>query len=79
VFYLALLPKVIGTALTFSQAGIPRAHNFSRRTGGDWRSCSSGRTSARLLNNPQIVQRVDRTAGGVMIGTGVTVIVAARS
>lgn len=61
LFYMALLPHVVGTTLTLEDALV---------IGGHVGLALRART---LLKSPRIVRRANRTAGGVMVGAGITV------
>lgn len=77
LFYIALLPNVVGTQLTISDGGMLAAVILAVEivvVGGHVVLASRAR---RALRNPMIVRRVNRTAGTVMIGAG-AVVVAAR-
>jgi len=73
LFYIALLPNVVGTQLTFADGGMLAAVILAVEVvvvGGHVPLASRAR---RALRNPSIVRRVNRAAGTVMIGAGVTV------
>ncbi len=73
LFYIALLPNVVGTQLTFADGGMLAAVILAVEVvvvGGHVALASRAR---RALRNPSIVRRVNRAAGTVMIGAGVTV------
>ncbi|WP_428031764.1 LysE family translocator [Ancylobacter sp.] len=76
LFYVALLPNVVGSSLTpgqlLSLAAIILAVE-AVVVGGH--VVLAGR-ARRLLRTPAVVRRVNRTAGGVMVGAGVAVIAA---
>lgn len=76
LFYVALLPNVVGTGLTlglvWALAGIILAVEIIV-IGGHVILASRAR---RLLRDRRIVRRVNRTAGGVMVGAGVAVVAA---
>ncbi|MCF3642120.1 LysE family translocator [Rhizobium sp. TRM95111] len=74
LFYVALLPHVVGPALTFADVGRLAAVILAVEVvviGGHVLLASRAR---RLLRSPRIVRRVNRAAGGVMIGAGVAVV-----
>ena len=74
LFYLALLPNMVGASLTAIQIGMLAAVILAVEAvviGGH--VILAGR-ARRLLRTPAVVRRVNRTAGGVMIGAGVAVV-----
>ncbi|TJX49356.1 MAG: LysE family translocator, partial [Mesorhizobium sp.] len=74
LFYVALLPNVVGTSLTSAHLGILIAVILAVEIvviGGH--VVLAGRARS-LLRTPRIVRRVNRAAGGVMIGAGVAVV-----
>jgi threonine/homoserine/homoserine lactone efflux protein len=74
LFYVALLPNVVGTDLTLTQVGALAAVILAVEAvviGGHVLLATRARG---LLRAPRAVQRVNRTAGAVMVGAGVTVI-----
>ncbi|RWE44027.1 MAG: LysE family translocator [Mesorhizobium sp.] len=74
LFYVALLPNVVGTSLTSAHLGILIAVILAVEIvviGGH--VVLAGRARG-LLRTPRIVRRVNRAAGGVMIGAGVAVV-----
>lgn len=76
LFYIALLPNVVGTQLTISDGGMLAAVILAVEivvVGGHVALASRAR---RALRNPVIIRRVNRTAGTVMIGAGAAVAVA---
>lgn len=78
LFYVALLPNVVGASLTLDQVGVLAAVIVAVEAvviGGHVVLASRAR---KLLRSAQIVRRVNRAAGGVMVGAGV-VVVASRS
>jgi threonine/homoserine/homoserine lactone efflux protein len=76
LFYVALLPNVVGTSLTPGQMGTLAAVILAVEVvviGGHVALASRAR---RLLRSPRAVRRVNRAAGGAMVGAGVAVIAA---
>lgn len=74
LFYVALLPNVVGTDLTPRDVGLLALVILAVEivvVGGHVLVASRAR---QLLRTPRIVRRVNRTAGGVMIGAGVAVV-----
>ena len=74
LFYVALLPNVVGASLTSAHLGILVAVIMAVEIvviGGH--VVLAGR-ARNLLRTPRIVRRVNRAAGGVMIGAGVAVV-----
>lgn len=75
LFYIALLPNIVGPTLTFEHLTALTAVILVVEAiviGGHVFMANRAR---RLLREPRIVKRVNRTAGGVMIGTGVAIAV----
>jgi threonine/homoserine/homoserine lactone efflux protein len=75
LFYVALLPNVVGASLTVDHLAALAGVIMAVETvviGGHVALAVRART---LLRSPKIVRRVNRTAGGVMIGSGVVVAV----
>ncbi|WP_018388056.1 LysE family translocator [Ancylobacter sp. FA202] len=76
LFYLALLPNVVGSSLTPGQLVSLSAVILAVEAvvvGGHVLLAGRAR---RLLRTPKVVRRVNRTAGGVMVGAGVAVVAA---
>ncbi|MGX7705744.1 LysE family translocator [Methylobacterium sp. Gmos1] len=76
LFYVALLPNVVGAALTPAQVGILAAVILAVEAvviGGH--VLLAGRLR-RTLRTRAAVRRVNRVAGGVMVGAGVAVVAA---
>ncbi|TPN79570.1 LysE family translocator [Mesorhizobium sp. CU2] len=74
LFYVALLPNVVGASLTPGHLGMLMAVILAVEVvviGGHVLLAGRAR---RLLRTPKIVRRVNRVAGGVMIGAGVAVV-----
>ncbi len=73
LFYVALLPNVVGTSLTVGQVGELAAIILSVElvvVGGHVILATRAR---RYLRTPRLVRRASRGAGGLMIGAGVAV------
>lgn len=74
LFYVALLPNVVGPSLTLGQLASLSAVILAVEVlvvGGHVLLAGRAR---RLLRAPKVVRRVNRTAGGVMVGAGVAVV-----
>ncbi|CAN7460117.1 LysE family translocator [Mesorhizobium amorphae] len=74
LFYVALLPNVVGASLTSGHLGVLMAVILAVEAvviGGHVIVAARARN---LLRTPRIVRRVNRAAGGVMIGAGVAVV-----
>lgn len=74
LFYVALLPNVVGASLTPGHVGVLMAVILAVEAvviGGHVILAARARS---LLRTPRIVRRVNRAAGGVMIGAGVAVV-----
>lgn len=75
LFYVALLPNVVGASLTVDHLAVLAGVILSVEViviGGHVALAVRARS---LLRSEKIVRRVNRTAGGVMIGSGVAVAV----
>lgn len=75
LFYVALLPNVVGASLDVDHLGVLTMVILAVEVvviGGH--VILAGRARS-LLRTPRIVRRVNRAAGGVMIGAGVAVVV----
>ena len=76
LFYLALLPNVVGPSLTLGQlASLSAVILVVEAVVVGGHVLLAGR-ARRLLRTPKVVRRVNRTAGGVMVGAGVAVVAA---
>jgi threonine/homoserine/homoserine lactone efflux protein len=76
LFYVALLPGVVGSSLTPSDVAALAAVILAVEAvviGGHVFLAGRAR---RLLKTPRMVRRVNRAAGGVMVGAGVAVVAA---
>jgi threonine/homoserine/homoserine lactone efflux protein len=74
LFYVALLPNLVGASLNAGHLGVPMTVILAVEVvviGGH--VILAGRARG-LLRTPKIVRRVNRAAGGVMIGAGVAVV-----
>ena len=73
LFYVALLPNVVGPSLTWIEVGELAGVILAVETlviGGYVLLAGRAR---RLLRTPQVVKRMNRIAGGAMVSAGVTV------
>ncbi|MFC5066782.1 LysE family translocator [Flaviflagellibacter deserti] len=73
LFYVALLPNMVGPSITLQQVLVLAAVILAVEifvVGGHVILASRAR---RLLRSPHIVRRVNRSAGGVMVGAGIAV------
>ncbi|CDX19330.1 Lysine exporter protein (LYSE/YGGA) [Mesorhizobium sp. ORS 3324] len=76
LFYLALLPNVVGASLDAGRVGMLMVVIIAVEIvviGGHVMLAGRAR---KLLRTPKVVRRVNRAAGGVMVGAGVAVIAA---
>lgn len=76
LFYIALLPNVVGASLTPGHLAVLAAIILAVEVvviGGH--VILAGR-ARKLLRTPAVVRRVNRTAGGVMVGAGFAVVAA---
>ena len=74
MFYVALLPNMVGASLTLGHVGVLAAVILAVEVvvvGGHVILATRAR---KLLRSPRIVRRVNRTAGGVMVGAGIAVV-----
>ena len=76
LFYLALLPGVVGATLTPGQVGLLAAVIVAVEAVVIGCHVALATRTRALLRTPRVVRRVNRTAGGVMIGAGVAVVAA---
>ncbi|TCK23869.1 threonine/homoserine/homoserine lactone efflux protein [Ancylobacter aquaticus] len=76
LFYVALLPNVVGSSLTTGQlASLAAIILVVEAVVVGGHVVLAGR-ARRLLRTPTVVRRVNRAAGGVMVGAGVAVVAA---
>jgi threonine/homoserine/homoserine lactone efflux protein len=76
LFYVALLPNVVGASLSPSQVGVLAGVILVVEVfviGGHVLLAARAR---RTMRSPDVVRRVNRVAGGVMVGAGVAVVAA---
>ncbi|MBZ9767276.1 LysE family translocator [Mesorhizobium sp. CA6] len=76
LFYLALLPNVVGASLDAERLGALMLVILAVETvviGGHVVLADRAR---KLLRTPKVVRRVNRAAGGVMVGAGVAIVAA---
>lgn len=76
LFYVALLPNVVGPALTWREVGLLAVVILAVEivvVGGHVLLAARAR---RSLRDPRIVRRANRVAGGLMVGAGVAVVAA---
>ena len=74
LFSVALLPNIVGPSLSFAQLGLLPAVILAVEAlvvGGH--VALAGR-AGRSLRDPRLVRRVNRVAGGVMVGAGVAAV-----
>lgn len=74
LFYVALLPSVVGPSLTAAQVGGLAAVIVGVEAvviGGHVLLATRART---LLRSPETVRRANRTAGSIMVGAGVAIV-----
>ena len=76
LFYLALLPSVVGAALTPSQVGLLAAVIVAVEALVIGAHVLLAGRLRRLLRTRAAVRRANRAAGGVMVGAGVAVVAA---
>lgn len=74
LFYLALLPSVVGAALTPAQVGLLASVIVAIEAVVIGAHVALAVRARRLLRTPGVVRRVNRAAGGVMIGAGVAIV-----
>jgi threonine/homoserine/homoserine lactone efflux protein len=75
LFYVALLPNVVGASLTVDHLAALASVILFVETIVIGGHVALALRARGLLRSPKIVRRVNRTAGGVMIGSGVAVAV----
>jgi threonine/homoserine/homoserine lactone efflux protein len=74
LFYIALLPNVVGASLTLGHIGPLAAVVVAVEIvviGGHVLLATKAR---RFLRSPKTVRRANRTAGGIMVGAGIVVV-----
>lgn len=74
LFYVALLPNVVGASLTLNQIGVLTAVILAVEAVVIGAHVILASRARKLLRNARTVRRVNRAAGGVMIGAGVAVV-----
>ncbi|MEK1929190.1 MAG: LysE family translocator [Pararhizobium sp.] len=74
LFYVALLPNVVGASLTLNQIGVLTAVILAVEVVVIGAHVILASRARKLLRNARTVRRVNRAAGGVMIGAGVAVV-----
>ena len=75
LFYVALLPNVVGTSLTMDHLAALAFVILAAEAPVIGGHVALAVRARALLRSPKIVRRVNRAAGGVMIGSGVAVAV----
>jgi threonine/homoserine/homoserine lactone efflux protein len=73
LFYVALLPNVVGASLTLDHLAALAAIVIAVEIVVIGGHVALAVRARRLLRQPHIVRRVNRTAGGIMIGSGIVV------
>jgi threonine/homoserine/homoserine lactone efflux protein len=73
LFYVALLPNVVGASLTLDHLAALAAIVIAVEIVVIGGHVALAVRARRLLRRPHIVRRVNRTAGGIMIGSGIVV------
>jgi threonine/homoserine/homoserine lactone efflux protein len=73
LFYVALLPNVVGASLTLNHLAALAAIVIAVEIVVIGGHVALAVRARRLLRQPHIVKRVNRTAGGIMIGSGIVV------
>jgi len=77
LFYVALLPSVVGTSLSLADVGALSLVILAVEIAVIGGHVVLAGRARRLLRTPRVVRRVNRAAGGTMVGAGI-VVVAAR-
>jgi threonine/homoserine/homoserine lactone efflux protein len=78
LFYVALLPNVVGAALTLANVGTLAAIVIAVEVVVVGGQVFLALRARQLLASPRVARRVNRVAGGVMIGAGVAVAASRR-
>lgn len=73
LFYIALLPNVVGPSLTMDHLAALAAIVIAVEVVVIGGHVALAVRARKLLREPRIVRRVNRTAGGIMIGSGIAV------
>lgn len=76
LFYLALLPNVVGASLDAGNVGVLMVVIVAVEVAVIGGHVMLAGRARKLLRTPKIVRRVNRAAGGVMVGAGVAVVAA---
>lgn len=74
LFYIALPPNVVGSSWTHGQIAALAAVILAVEAGVIGGHVILAGRARKLLRTPAIVRRVNRTAGGVMVGAGVAAV-----
>jgi threonine/homoserine/homoserine lactone efflux protein len=73
LFYVALLPNIVGPSLTWGQVAELALVILAVEIGVIGGHVVLATRARRLLHSPKVVRRVNRIAGATMVGAGVTV------
>lgn len=74
LFYVALLPSVVGASLTPAQVALLAGVILVVEAVVIGAHVILAGRARKLLRTPAVVRRVNRTAGGVMVGAGIAVV-----
>lgn len=74
LFYMALLPNVVGASLTLSQVGVLAMVILAIEAIVIGAHVILATRTRQFLRSAHVVRRANRTAGGVMVGAGVAVV-----
>jgi threonine/homoserine/homoserine lactone efflux protein len=74
LFYIALLPNVVGASLTLGHIGYPAAVILAVEIVVIVGHVLLATNARRFLRSPKTVRRANRTAGGMMVGAGIVVV-----
>ncbi|RYB02810.1 LysE family translocator [Lichenibacterium ramalinae] len=74
LFYVALLPNIVGPSLTPGQVGLLAAVILAVEVVVVGTHVALASRARRALRDPAVVRRTNRIAGGLMVGAGVAVV-----
>ena len=74
LFYVALLPDIVGASLTPGQVGLLATVILAVEIGVIGGHVAMASRARRYLGDPRVVRRTNRIAGGLMVGAGVAVV-----
>lgn len=76
LFYVALLPNIVGTSLTRGEVGLLAAVILAVEVVVVGAHVALATRARRHLRDPRVLRRANRVAGGAMVGAGLAVVAA---